>query len=803
MVSPDWRRARALVLAMTIVVLLTQPRIAVGVVYYDMLTGSGAAVTPPEVVLQSGTAGASTIYTNGTGAEVTVSASGSGLNFFHGPTYYYDVTPTTAGSWVDIDVSSFIPAGSTGVILEIVNTGDSNYRASVRKNGATYDITQNRVRQHGHIYALCAVDEDRIFEAYVEDLSVKLYLVGYTDSAVFFFDDPTAHDYSLNVNGSWQDIDLSGDVPANATGVIIWEVNTGAAGEIGAVRCRGSTDDYSSNGQFINRGHRYSLIAVDSNRFIEGYISDVVVDFYLVGYVTKPVTLFVNGKDVSLTTAGSWETIDATGETSPIADGLIVQVINRASGFRQSQVREYGGSQDWHTETDLRRESYCFYYVGCDEEQRFQGWIEDTNQDFYILGFCEPRTHEFVDYVDSISNVDSSPDIGIHSNFTAQQSGPDSIYDLLTEENTADKYNVTLIDAESFEGTWPPTGWSATGRWGQDSSQAYDGAYSAYFPGLGNGRSGDLDTPDLDCSDAVAIYVEFWYRDDDLDADDLLLQYFNGTSWVTVSDLGATTQEDQWLHYREKITDSGYFVSNFKVRWSAVTVRTGEHAWIDYVTVKKEVQPYNYQLDLEVQWTNVDFDEGNEELCIYCGTMGSEDLGVDVWYNSTWQVLFTDLSPGWNNISVTPYLDSSTFTIRFKGGTETGDTTQDSWEIDVALLHLWTNVTYDYVLQVVNQVADDRMIQLQVYNSSNIDRISTLTISLHDSTTSDQIVITDGSITQSEGSMYNLSGSTTIYISIDGLRTNGNGVSWLYVYLIILVPGTSTYTRYPLVFEVV
>ena len=77
-------------------------------------------------------------------------------------------------------------------------------------------------------------------------------------------------------------------------------------------------------------------------------------------------------------------------------------------------------------------------------------------------------TSDFVD--NDLSDVDSSPDKGAHSNFTAQQSGPDASYDTLTEENTAATSNVTLINAESFEGTWPPTGWTETGTWNKESN---------------------------------------------------------------------------------------------------------------------------------------------------------------------------------------------------------------------------------------------------------------------------------------------------------------------------------------------
>jgi hypothetical protein len=40
-------------------------------------------------------------------------------------------------------------------------------------------------------------------------------------------------------------------------------------------------------------------------------------------------------------------------------------------------------------------------------------------------------------------------------------------------------------------------------------------------------------------------------------------------------------------------------------------------------------------------------------------------------------------------VSVLPYLDSSTFTIRFKGSNETVDAVQDSWRIDATLLQIW------------------------------------------------------------------------------------------------------------------
>ncbi len=56
-------------------------------------------------------------------------------------------------------------------------------------------------------------------------------------------------------------------------------------------------------------------------------------------------------------------------------------------------------------------------------------------------------------YVDNdVSNVDSSPDKGTHSNFTAQQYGPDGINDMLTEAVSG-----TFAD-NSYPSTWNPLG---------------------------------------------------------------------------------------------------------------------------------------------------------------------------------------------------------------------------------------------------------------------------------------------------------------------------------------------------------
>jgi len=105
-------------------------------------------------------------------------------------------------------------------------------------------------------------------------------------------------------------------------------------------------------------------------------------------------------------------------------------------------------------------------------------------------------------------------------------------------------------------------------------------------------------------------------------------------------------------------------------------------------------------------------------------------------------------------------------------------------------------------LKVVNQVTENWKVNLKVYDSFNIGRISSAKISLHDGTTSDQIIINGGVITQSEGAPYDLAGSATIYISISNLWATASGTSRLYLYLKIQVPNTSTYNLLIVTFEI-
>jgi hypothetical protein len=124
------------------------------------------------------------------------------------------------------------------------------------------------------------------------------------------------------------------------------------------------------------------------------------------------------------------------------------------------------------------------------------------------------------------------------------------------------------------------------------------------------------------------------------------------------------------------------------------------------------------------------------------------------------------------------------------------------YEVDQSKFTYGAEEFVSAVLKVANQVASAWNMSLQVYTSSNIARLSNVIISFTDGTLSDQIVVSNGIITQAQGALYNLPASvgSTIYISMSSLQTNATGLSYLFVYLKVLVPNTSTYSLYILTF---
>lgn len=183
------------------------------------------------------------------------------------------------------------------------------------------------------------------------------------------------------------------------------------------------------------------------------------------------------------------------------------------------------------------------------------------------------------------------------------------------------------------------------------------------------------------------------------DAEALKVDVRNGGSWTNlISDLVA----GQW----NNVSVSTYLTSATITFRFVGTTEAGDSTQSSWEIDSALLWCYtaaviDYELDLEEQWTSADYDETSEELCIKTGNLDAETLIVQVWTGS-WMTVIASLSASaWNNVSVSSYLTSTTFTIRFLGGTESGDSSQSTWNIDSVVLHCWSApILYECDLEV-------------------------------------------------------------------------------------------------------
>ena len=158
------------------------------------------------------------------------------------------------------------------------------------------------------------------------------------------------------------------------------------------------------------------------------------------------------------------------------------------------------------------------------------------------------------------------------------------------------------------------------------------------------------------------------------------------TGDYSVSEGGSQTNRwyaGSYSNYR-KGRGSDKTVTSGSVSMSWTT--SGTASWAAIAVLLQPTQLYHYEVNLEEQWTNVSMVNPNQDLCIKTGPPGSESLKVDVWHNGGWVTVSNGLVNGWNNVSVSSFLNPG-FGIRFYGSSESGsDQTQNSWAIDAVLL---------------------------------------------------------------------------------------------------------------------
>ncbi len=366
---------------------VVQPTGGAGVLNKARITTFSPGWSPGDVLLfklaRKAADAADTLAADARVVKVVVSYTGQFAQSFYPLPEPVELTKPGALAWGDIDVSAYAPPGATGVILHVVNQTVGGVAFGLRKKGSTDDRTAHFVSDH--LWAAIGIDESRIFQTYyANNGDFHIYLVAYTATGVNFFDN--AYDKSLGVTAAWTDIDCSAECPG-AIGIIIEVHNTTGVARLYNVRKKGSTDGrYSTFPQCSIDANRiaWAIIGCDASQVFQGIISDVGVDFYVVGYVTAGAVFKTNADDISLTEAEVWKEINLSAEAP---SGIMAFVeINPSSAFYDNGLRKNGSTEDICSETNQQ-----FAMVPCDSGQIIEGKVTGPpiSVYFFLIGYAQ------------------------------------------------------------------------------------------------------------------------------------------------------------------------------------------------------------------------------------------------------------------------------------------------------------------------------------------------------------------------------------------------------------------------------
>lgn len=180
---------------------------------------------------------------------------------------------------------------------------------------------------------------------------------------------------------------------------------------------------------------------------------------------------------------------------------------------------------------------------------------------------------------------------------------------------TANVGAATDVLVDSFEEDIWNANWN--GAWIRSADPVHSGSASA---GANAENDGSFTSVDMDTSSAESIIVDFWFRKRNTDArNDFVLYYFNGRTYKKIADLDAMGDDNTWLHYTDTITDSRYFITNFRIRFKARNLLSlfptrAENVWIDDVKVTMETGGHLTDHDGDGYFSDVDCNDNDASI---------------------------------------------------------------------------------------------------------------------------------------------------------------------------------------------
>jgi hypothetical protein len=182
-------------------------------------------------------------------------------------------------------------------------------------------------------------------------------------------------------------------------------------------------------------------------------------------------------------------------------------------------------------------------------------------------------------------------------------------------------------------------------NWDSSSVQSYSGSYSAHA------SAGDstLTSHDLDTSNIESLIISFWYRNHGVET--LNLQLWDGLTYRTVVNLGASKPDDSWHYYTLQTFDPKFLTADFRVRFSPNSIGQDQEFWVDDFCLSRSfgVKDYsgraNHGTIHGATWINdgvvgggYSFDGVNDYIYVAdAPSLGGggdfNELGIEFWVN--------------------------------------------------------------------------------------------------------------------------------------------------------------------------
>ncbi|MBK1880052.1 Ig-like domain-containing protein [Pelagicoccus mobilis] len=173
----------------------------------------------------------------------------------------------------------------------------------------------------------------------------------------------------------------------------------------------------------------------------------------------------------------------------------------------------------------------------------------------------------------ALSGIPGAGDVGLNT-WTVEVDDGNGGTDTATLEITVVASAPTVLLDDDFE-NFNTTGWNTDWKLRTDKYKSTTSSVRGSY------NKNDLISPDLDTSAHSSLTVQFWYRPQNLvDSDNVILQFWNGSSYVDIEEIGLNGPNKTWIFFDQTFTSSvnpEYFRSDFKVKIEATDIFETNH----------------------------------------------------------------------------------------------------------------------------------------------------------------------------------------------------------------------------------